>query len=75
MVVFLSGLHGVHAVNLVEEEHQSEPVSAIVQLRPLVANPVLARHSNLKTATSKSAQVSTGAQQFLACFSASTLID
>ena len=57
MAVSLNGLHGEHVANLVEEEHQSGLVSVIVRLRPLVANNVLARHSNLKTATLTSAQV------------------
>lgn len=57
MVDFLSGLHGVHAANLVEEEHQSELVSVKVRLRPLVAILVLARHSKVKIATSTSVQV------------------
>jgi len=56
MAVSLNGLHGEHVANLVEEEHQSGLVSVIVRLRPLVANNVLARHWNLKTATPTSAQ-------------------
>ena len=57
MVAFLTGLHGVHAANPVEEEHQSELVSVILRLRLLVEILVLARDSKVKIATSTSAQV------------------